>query len=154
MGSFAPMARGGPILLATAIVLVSASNGGSNQACSVDDEQCHRAQRKGADMEGARSVHAKAPDAAREDAGKEAASRERLEGSPSISVKDLDEKETFRLPTVTLPLNWSNISSLTLLLVLAIIGGVAVWHVATRRTCRCPICDGRYVMFRYSSELL
>ena len=31
-------------------------------------------------------------------------------------------------------------------LVLAIIGGIAVWHVATRRTCRCGICTGKYTV--------
>jgi serine/threonine protein kinase len=43
-----------------------------------------------------------------------------------------------------LPMNWGNISSLTVLLVLAIIGCIAVWHIATRRQCSCNLCNGTY----------
>jgi hypothetical protein len=97
-------------------------------------------------MEQARLAHEKVPDAALESQGKDAASRERLQNSPqSGSEQDDAKKADHSLPHVKLPLSWSNISSLSLLLVLAIIGGIAVWHVATRRTCRCPICEGRYV---------
>ena len=48
-------------------------------------------------------------------------------------LSDPDGAELF---FVKLPLTWANIGSLTLLLVLALIGGVAVWHVATRRKVR------------------
>ena len=48
--------------------------------------------------------------------------------------------------TVSLPVTWANIGSISLLLVLALIGGVAVWRTLTRRSCKCKLCTGVYVV--------
>lgn len=121
---------GTPLLLSTAIIIVAASSAsgkqeGKKEACAAGDRSCEE--------EGHQA--SSTPNAARESEGQEAAAREREQNSGVPSI-----------PRVTLPLSWSNIGSLSLLLVLAIIGGIAVWHVATRRTCRCGICTGKYTV--------
>ena len=48
--------------------------------------------------------------------------------------------------TVSLPVTWANIGSISLLLVLAVVGCVAVWRILTRQKCRCKLCGGTYVI--------
>ena len=46
---------------------------------------------------------------------------------------------------MSVPVTWSNVLSMSLLLLLAVIGCIAVWAWLTRKSCRCKLCKAEYV---------
>eukprot|EP00937_MAST-01D_sp_MAST-1D-sp2_P003373 g3373.t1 len=47
---------------------------------------------------------------------------------------------------ISVPVTWSNIGSVSLLLLLAVIGSVAVWAWLVRKSCRCKLCRKTYTV--------
>jgi hypothetical protein len=54
--------------------------------------------------------------------------------------------------TIVIPLNLTNIVSLSLLFVLILFGSYYVWKIFTRKKCQCKICKEEYEMIEKLSE--
>ena len=58
----------------------------------------------------------------------------------------MEEVAEQKVPVITIPLTWTNIISIGLLLSLTFLGAVYLWVVTTKKQCRCRLCTKELIL--------